>query len=123
MTEPISLDVLEREFDDDKEVWVLRDVRSQKYVIVPDDRFPDRRPVRFFLRKSDAEALLTAIREENAALRGRRIGAVKVKLLPAARRIAADNNPDHADSFVVHSPNEAFDFVRRERKSNHAPTT
>jgi len=113
MTEPIPLDVLEREFDDDKEVWVLRDTRSKKYVIVPDDRFPGRRPIRFFLRKEDAEALLTAIREENATLRGRRIGAVKVKLLPAARRIAADKNPDHADSFVVHSPNEVFEFVRR----------
>jgi len=113
MTEPIPLEVLEQEFDDDKEAWVLRDTRSQKYVIVPDDRFPGRRPIRFFLRKGDAEALLTAIREENAALRGRRISAVKVKLLPAARRIAADKNPDHADSFVVHSPNEVFDFVRR----------
>ena len=112
MTEPISLEVLESEFDDDKEVWVLRDIRSQKYVIVPDDRFPGRRPIRFFLRKTDAEALLTAIREENAALRGRRINAVKVKLLSAARRIATDKNPDHADSFVVHSPNEVFDFVR-----------
>jgi hypothetical protein len=111
MTEPISLDVLEREFDDE-EVWVLRDARSQKYVIVPDDRFPERRPVRFFLQKTDAEALLTAIREENAALRGRRISAVKVKLLSAARRIAADESPDQADSFVVHSPNEAFDFLR-----------
>ncbi len=71
MTEPISLDVLESELDDDKEVWVLRDTRSKKYVIVPDDRFPGRRPIRFFLRKEDAESLLTAIREENAALRGR----------------------------------------------------
>ena len=117
MTEPIPLDVLETEYDDEKEVWVLRDTRSQKYVIVPDDRFPGRRPIRFFLRKSDAEALLKAMREENAALRGRRIDAVKVKLLPAARRIAADKNPDHADSFVVHSPDDDFDFVRaRARK-------
>jgi hypothetical protein len=112
MTEPILLDALEREFDDDKEVWVLRDTRSKKYVIVPDDRFPGRRPIRFFLRREDAEALLTALREENAALRGRRVGAVKVKLLPAARRIAAGRNPDHADSFVVHSPDEVFDFIR-----------
>src|SRR5947208_3333598 len=117
MTEPISLEVLEREFDDDKEVWVLRDTRSRKYVIVPDNRFPGRRPIRFFLRKEDANALLTAIREENATFRGRRIDAVKVKLLPSARQIAAAKNPDHADSFVVHSPNEVFEFVRtRARK-------
>jgi hypothetical protein len=112
MTKPIPLEILESEFDDSKEVWVLRDKKSADYVIVPDDRFPGRRPVRFFLRKQDAEALLVEIRRENRVLARRNIAAVKVKLLPSARVIAEDTNPSHADSFVVHSPNEVLEFLR-----------
>jgi hypothetical protein len=36
-----------------------------------------------------------------------------VKLLQALRSIAADKTPGHADSFVVHSPNEVFEFLHQ----------
>jgi len=115
MTNPIPLDVLETEFDDQKEAWVLQDVMSKQYVIVPDDRYPGRRPVRFFLRREDADALLREIRKQNKKLAKRKIEAMKVKLLPSLRAIAADTTPGQADTFVVHSPNEVFEFARDRR--------
>lgn len=115
MTNPLPLDVLESEFDDQKEAWVLRDVTSKLYVVVPDDRYPGRRPVRFFLRREDADAMLRELKTANKKLAKRKIEAIKVKLLPSLRSIAADTNPANADAFVVHSPNEVFEFVRDRR--------
>jgi hypothetical protein len=79
---------------------------------VPDHRYPGKRLVRFFLRKEDAEEFLQEVLDDNEHLREKDIFAVKVKLIPALKGIANDRTPGNADSFVVHSPNEVYDWLR-----------
>ena len=90
---------------------MLQSRRQGTYLIVPDNRFPGRRPVRFFMSREDADRMLAEVLKVNPALAGERITPVSVKLLQALRSIAADNTPGHADSFVIHSPNEVFEFL------------
>lgn len=111
-TQPLDIDTILSELDDDARAWVLQDTESGKYVIIPDDRFPGRKPVRFFRRREDAEALLMEILDVNLSLRDKEILAKEVLLIPALRGIAADTNPQNADAFVVHSPNEVYEFLR-----------
>ena len=56
---------------------------------------------------SDLEAVLEAKPE----LGGANLKLIEVPLRDSLRRIALDDDPDHADSFVVHSPNEVYEFV------------
>jgi hypothetical protein len=113
-TEPLDIDTILAELDDDARAWVLQDRASGKYVIIPDDRYPGRKPVRFFRRREDAEALLIELLDVNPSLRHKEIYPTEVLLIPALRGIAADTNPENADSFVVHSPNEVFEFLREQ---------
>ena len=115
MVQPLSLDTILSEFSEESEAWVLQDEKSKQYLTVPDPRYPGKKPIRFFLRKEDAEDLLQEVLEVNEHLRDKDIFAVKVKLIPALKGIANDKTPEHADSFVVHSPNEMYDWLR-ERK-------
>jgi hypothetical protein len=112
MSRTIKLEDVISEFSEDDEVWTLQDSKSKKYVIIPDERFPGRKPVRFFLKKEDAEAVLKETRRENALLKNKKIIPIKVKLLRAARGMATDTNPRNADSFVLHGPVEVYEFVR-----------
>ena len=112
MTKPLSLDTILGEFSEDYEAWVLQDKTTGQYVIIPDDRFPGRKPIRFFMKREDAEGLLMELNDVNEKLRHRRIFPVKVKLKRAIQGIAADTDPDHADAFVVHSANEVFEWLR-----------
>lgn len=112
MGKTIKLEDVISEFSEDDEVWTLQDSKSRKYVILPDKRFPGRKPIRFFLKKEDAEAILKEIRRENVLLKNKKIIPIKVKLLRAARSIATDTNPDNADAFVLHGPVEVYEFVR-----------
>ena len=107
MTEPLSIETILAEFNDNSEAWVLQDKTSQKYVYIPHPKYPDRNPVHFFLSKADAERVLTEILEVNQNLRNRNILPVSVKLLKAIKSIAADKT----SGFVVHPPNEVFEFV------------
>lgn len=109
---PLSLDVILTEFDVNSEAWVLQDETSKRYVVIPHSKYPGRRPIHFFLRKEDAEAILLELNEENRNLKNKNIFPVKVKLIPAIKGIAADKNPDNADAFVVHSPNEVYEYIR-----------
>jgi hypothetical protein len=109
---PLSLDVLESHFDDQKDAWVVQDQKSGRYVVAPDPRYPGRQPVRFFLRLEDAQAFADEVQRQNERLRSARLAAHKVKLMPSLRSIAADTDPTHANSFVVHSPNEVFWWLR-----------
>jgi hypothetical protein len=111
-TAPLSIEVLLSEFSEDDVAWVLQDLTSGKYVTVPDPQYPGRRPVRFFMCKTDAEDVLAAILKANESLRTENISPVQVKLKPALRSLAAENRTNVADSFVVHSPNEVYEFVR-----------
>ena len=47
----------------------------------------------------------------NEQLKAKDIIPIKGKLKPAILGIASDKNPDNADSFVVHSPNEVFEYL------------
>jgi hypothetical protein len=112
MTQPLSLEVILSELDENAEAWVLKDVRSGKYVIIPDTRYPGRKPVRFFMRREDAEAVLMELIDVNPELAKKEIHPFKVRLITSLRGIASDTNPDNADAFVVHSVNEVYEFLR-----------
>ncbi|MGA8572889.1 MAG: hypothetical protein ACLP7A_04440 [Desulfobaccales bacterium] len=68
MKQPLSLDVILSELDDNAEAWVLQDLPSGKYLIIPDKRYPGRKPVRFFMRREDAEAVLMELVDVNRKL-------------------------------------------------------
>lgn len=112
MTEPLSLEAIQSVFSEDTEMWVLKEQSSGQYVAIPHPKYPGRRPLHFFMSRADAEAMLTEILDVNPGLRGKDIFPAKVKLLQAARSIAAKPVPGGIDSFVVHSPNEVYEFLR-----------
>lgn len=112
MTQPLPLDAVLTEFSEDKEAWVLQGKRSGKYLVIPDNRYPGRRPVRFFMSRFDAERMLAEVLKIKPSLAAEAIAPVSVKLLQALRSIAADRTFGNADSFVVHSPNEMYEFLR-----------
>jgi hypothetical protein len=111
MTQPLPLDTVLSEFSEQSHAWVLQSKRHGTFLMIPDHRFPGRRPVRFFMSQADAARMLTEVLKVNPSLAGQQITPVSVKLLQALRDIAADKTPGHADSFVVHSPNEVFEFL------------
>lgn len=113
MTEPLPLDTVLNEFSEQSVAWVLQSKRRGTFLVVPDDRFPGRRPVRFFTSEADAGRMLTEVLKAKPSLISEQIKPVSVKLLQALRDIAADRTPGHADSFVVHSPNEVFEFLQQ----------
>lgn len=112
MTTPLPLDVILGEFSEDAEAWVLQDEQSKQYLIIPDKRFPGKHPVRFFLKKEDAQDVLLEVLAEAEHLKDKDIFPVKVNLHRALRSIASDKTPGNANGFVVHSPNEVYEFVR-----------
>jgi hypothetical protein len=113
MTQPLPLDTVLSEFSEQSEAWVLQSKRQGTFLVIPDNRFPGRRPVRFFMSQADADRMLTEVLKANPSLAGERITPVSVRLLQALRGIAADKTPGHADSFVIHSPNEVFEFLHQ----------
>ena len=110
MTKPLSLDVIEGEFSEEYEAWVIRG-KNGRFLVIPDNRFPGRRPIRFFMSELDATRVLKAVLDVNPALARQKLTPVKVRLLDSVRGIAKDTDPDRADSFVVHSPNEVHEFL------------
>jgi hypothetical protein len=79
MTEPLSLETILGELSDEDETWVLQDQLSGQYLTIPDDRFPGRRPIRFFLSRQNAESVLQEVLKVKQSLQKARITAVKVK--------------------------------------------
>lgn len=114
MMQPLPLDTVLSEFSETSQAWVLQSKHKGTYLTIPDHRYPGRRPVRFFMSREDADRMLAAVLKVNPSLVGEQITPVSVKLLQALRSIAADKAPGHADSFVVHSPNEVFEFLHRQ---------
>ncbi len=112
MQEPLPLDTLLGEFSEDYKAWVIQSKKNGQYLIIPDDRFPGRKPIRFFMSNADASRVIDAVLRTKPSLTGTGLWPVEVRLHNALRSIAADKTPDHADSFVMHSPNEVFEFVR-----------
>jgi hypothetical protein len=115
MTDPLALETILSEFSDNAEAWVLKEASSEQYVSIPHRRYLGRRPLHFFMSRADAEAVLTEILDVNPGLQGRDIFPEKVKLLQAVRAIAAKPVPGGIDGFVVHPPNEVFEFIRQQK--------
>jgi hypothetical protein len=110
LIKPLDLDVIEGELSPESKGWVLQ-AKNGQYLIIPDDRYPGRHPIRFFMSKADAERVRDAVLDLKPELRKAKLVAIELPLQESLRRIATDSNPDHADSFVVHSPNEVYEFV------------
>lgn len=109
--EPLSLDTVLSEFSEDSEAWVIQSKKNEKYLTIPDNRFPGRKPIRFFLSKLDAERVLIEVLKVNPGLSTQQLEPINVKMLLALRSLSADKTPGHADSFVIHSPNEVYEFI------------
>jgi len=83
MMQPLPLDTALGEFSETSDAWVLQSHRQGTYLIVTDNRFPSRRPVRFFMSREDAERLLAEVLQARPSLAHERITPVSVKLLQA----------------------------------------
>ena len=105
MTKPLSLETILHELPDDDEMWVPRDQKSGKYLVIPDDRTRGRRPIRSFMSRDDTSRILNKVLDSSDRLRGADVLPVKILLKPAIRGNASDKNSDHADSSLVHSTN------------------
>jgi hypothetical protein len=112
MTKPISLDAILSEFSEDDDAWVLQDEGSGQYLIIPHPKYPGRSPIHFFMSRQNAQDVLQEVLDANEALLEKEIFPVKVKLKQALRSIAAGGGPGKADGFVLHSPNEVYEFLR-----------
>lgn len=113
MTEPYTLETILAEFNEDSNAWVLQDKLSGMYVTIPHPKYPGRNPIHFFLSKSDAQGLLIEILDVNPKLKEKEIYPVKVKLIRAIKGVdSGANKLGNADGFVVHSPNEVYEFIK-----------
>ena len=110
MTKPLSLEIIQSEFTEETEAWTLRDEKTLRYLIIPHPSYPNRQPIHFFLNQNAAQDILTEILDVNEKLRSENIFPVKVKLLATLREIASGKT--NGDGFVVHSPNEVYEFLR-----------
>ncbi|MGO9317825.1 MAG: hypothetical protein ACLPXT_02980 [Terracidiphilus sp.] len=63
------------------------------------------------MSKLDASRVMDAVLQVKPELGAQKLVAVDVNLLQALRGVAADKDLNHADSFVIHSPNEVYEFV------------
>ena len=111
MNTPLALEDLLAEFNNEKMAWVIRDSKSGLYLVVPDDRFPGRKPIRFFLSEANAMQFASAVLEASTSAGDWDLKAEQVKLIPSLHSIASSSRKDYADSFVVHGPNEVFHFM------------
>jgi hypothetical protein len=113
MTEPYSLETILAEFNENSEAWVLQDKSSGMYVTIPHPKYPGRSPIHFFMSESDAQDLLVEIIDVNEKLKEKDIYPIKVKLIQAIKGVASGANKlGNADGFVVHSPNEVYEFIK-----------
>lgn len=112
MSKPLPLDTLVGEFSEDYKAWVIQSKKTGQYLVIPDDRFPGRKPIRFFMSEADASRVIDVVVDARPALKQFGLQPVQVLFQESLRKIAADKRSDYADSFVVHSPNEVYEFVR-----------
>jgi hypothetical protein len=116
MIQPQSLDVLLGEYSEQHPVWAIR-AWSGKFLVLPDQRFPGRRPVRFFTSEYDATRVRDAYLEAKPLMFKQRFEIVEVLLLDALRRVKADKTPPIADSFVINSPDEVYPVISQLKQS------
>jgi hypothetical protein len=112
MIQPIPLDVILREYPQEYKVWVIQ-ARNGNYLVIPDNRFPSRRPILFFKSEYDASRLLDAALTVRPFLVAQGFVAIEVRLLEVLRRLAAEKNWTHANRFVVYSPSEVSECISK----------
>ena len=112
MIQPMSPDVVLREFSEEYMAWVIQ-ANSGRYLVVPNNRFPGRRPIAFFKSRYDASRLLEEIMKMRPGLETQGLIEVEVRLIDTLRGIAADRSRAQADGFVILSPNEVSDLIRQ----------
>ena len=111
MIQPRSLRTTLPDFPSTYRVWAIQG-KSGKYLAMPDHRFPGRRPIRFFTSDYDAARVLDVVLEVKPGLEAERLTVVEVRLLHALERITADKTPPRADSYVIYSHDEVFEFIQ-----------
>ncbi len=116
MAEPLSLEVIQSEFSEESEAWVLRDVKSGKYLIIPHPNYLNRKPIHFFFNKEAAQDVLTEVLDVNDKMRNEDVFPVQVKLLQTLREIALGKT--NGDGFVVHPPIEVYEFLESKKVLN-----
>jgi hypothetical protein len=122
MIQPQSLDVLLGEYSEGYRVWAIQ-AWSGKFLAIPDQRFPGRRPVRLFTSEYDAMRVRDAVLEAKPMMFKHRYEVVEVLLLEALRKVKADKTPPTADSFVLNTPDEVFPVISQLRQKPSANQT
>lgn len=119
MIQPQSLDVLLGEYSEGHQVWAIQ-AWSGKFLAISDQRFPGRRPIRFFTSEYDAMRVRDAILEVKPMLFKQRFEVVEVGLLQALRKAKADKIPPIADSFVIHTSDEVYPVIAQLKQKQAA---
>lgn len=119
MIQPQSLDVLLGEYSEGHQVWAIQ-AWSGKFLAISDQRFPGRRPIRFFTSEYDAMRVRDAILEAKPMLFKQRFEVVEVSLLQALRKAKADKIPPIADSFVVNTSDEVYPVIAQLKQAQAA---
>jgi hypothetical protein len=124
MIQPQSLDVLLGEYSEGHRVFAIQ-AWSGKFLTLPDQRFPGRRPVRFFTSEYDAMRVRDAFLEAKPMMFKQKFEIVEVLLLEALRKVKADKTPPVADSFVLNTPDEVYPILAqlKERPTPRRQTT
>jgi pyruvate kinase len=117
MIQPVSLAVIPGEYPPKYRAWVLQG-KSGRFLVIPDSRFPSRKPIRFFTNEYDASRVLETVLGLRPELAAHKLVAIEVGLSEALQAAAADGNLSHADSFVVLDPGEVYDFIAQLKKRN-----
>jgi hypothetical protein len=113
MTDPLPLETLLGEFDENYEAWILGDPTTNTYVTIPHPKYPGRQIMHFFMSHDDAMVVLDAIvKAGSQKIERAPVIPMQVKLHEAMRSIAANKRIGFVDGFVVHPPNEVFDTFR-----------
>jgi hypothetical protein len=99
------------DFNDEDQAWMIRDAISGARLNIPDKQYPGTEVVRLFLSEVDAKTVI----EKTKAAGSTRIGnsvlvAVQVPLLMTIREIVDLRKAGTDIGFVVHSPNEVYEF-------------
>ena len=110
MIQPVSLSVIPGEYSRKYRAWVIRG-KSGRFLVIPDSRFPNRKPIRFFKNEYDATRVLDTVLALRPELTAHKLVTLEVDVSAALQEAAASGNLSHADSFVVLEPGEVFDFI------------
>jgi hypothetical protein len=108
MEKALDPDVLLSDFSEDDTAWVLRDLKSGEYVVIPHEKYPGRIILHFFMSAADATRVREELDRANPAFSSKEIYPYEVKLKAAARSSVAD---DPVNGFVVHTPREVLEFI------------